>query len=88
MITVLKFSASWCKPCQAFLPIFKQVEEHFKDKDIDFTEIDIENESEAASTYNIKSVPTIIILDSNKEVVRLIGTTSKNELIYKINKLL
>lgn len=88
MITILKFSASWCKPCQAFIPTFKQVREHFEGKDVDFKEIDIEHNTIITNKYKIKSVPTILILKDEEEIKRLVGTTTKSELIEEINNLL
>ena len=44
-MNILKFSAQWCMPCKMMKPIFKEVSKDEKYKNIDFIEIDIEDEN-------------------------------------------
>jgi len=59
-ITVLKFEAVWCQPCRAMQPMLDQLEaEH---PDVTFAKADIEQSPAAAQFYNIRSVPTVLVL--------------------------
>lgn len=50
---------SWCQPCRQFAPVFSRAAgEH--DGDIKFYKVDIDDNPELATQYNVQSVPTVI----------------------------
>jgi len=59
-IVVIDWWASWCGPCRAFAPIFERVSN--KHPDIVFGKIDTEAERELASAFEIRSIPTLMIV--------------------------
>jgi thiol-disulfide isomerase/thioredoxin len=76
---VLKFSAKWCGPCKIFKPVFDKVvnEVNIKHEEID---IDSEVAQELNTKYNIRSVPTVILLDDiNKVVKRNSGVMTEDQ---------
>ena len=87
---VIKFSAAWCGPCRAFAGTFKKVSEMEQYKDIEFKSIDIEADEDGellTEKYNVRSVPTIVLLDENDEIVyKLMGNVSLKDFTEVINK--
>ena len=81
MIKLLDFWAEWCGPCRLMKPIIKELS---KDYYVDM--IDVEESPDLASEYNIKAIPTFIILKDDKEVERFFGATSKEKLIELLEK--
>ena len=73
---VLRFTASWCQPCKA---LAQQLEELGLDKDV--TVIDIDEQQDFAIQYGVRSVPTLIAVDNNKEVKRMVGVKAKDILL-------
>ena len=69
MKEVLKFSASWCGPCQALGMTLKSI----NDNVIPIREIDIDENLDMAAQYNIRSVPTMVMLENGSEVKRVSG---------------
>lgn len=69
MKEVLKFSASWCGPCQALSMTLKGLEENT----IPIKEVDIDDNLDMAAQYNIRSVPTMVMLENGSEVKRVTG---------------
>lgn len=84
MITVKRFSASWCQPCKVLAPEFKKFEEEYTD--IKFVTVDVETDSTTAELYNIRSVPTVIIEKNGDIAERLVGLNSKKQYIEAFNK--
>lgn len=85
---VLKFSATWCVPCKNFAPIFDEVSKDENFKDIEFKSLDAEDEDayDIVEKYKIISVPTVLLIDENDEIIkRISGTVSKTSLIEIIN---
>jgi len=77
-ITVLKFGAEWCQPCKQMQPIMEQLEaEH---PDIAFAKADIEEAPLAAGFYNVRSVPTVLVLKDGSIHGLAVGFKSKSAL--------
>jgi thioredoxin 1 len=72
---ILRFTASWCGPCKA---LAKNLEA--SDIKLPIEVIDIDTDSEIAVTYGIRGVPTLVMLDENIEVKRLVGSKTVGEL--------
>lgn len=83
MNKVLYFTATWCAPCRAMKPVF---EECIKDFDIESNYVDIEEYPDMVSKYNIRSVPTIIVLNNDEVLETLNGVMPKNKLLEVLKK--
>jgi len=62
-IVILDFWAPWCGPCKQFAPIFEKVAGEYPD--ILFGKVNTEEEQELAGHFQIRSIPTTIILRDN-----------------------
>lgn len=85
---IVDASASWCGPCRVFANTFKKVSEMEKYKDIEFKSIDIEeDEGELyVEKYNIRSVPTILLLDEDDNIIyKLSGNIPIDDFVSMIN---
>jgi len=89
---ILKLSTSWCAPCRAFGTTFHRVSEMEEYKDIEFKEIDIEKDEDGevlAEKYQVRSVPTTVLVDENDELVyKLMGNVPEKDFIDVINEAL
>lgn len=77
MRRVLKFYADWCQPCKMLSKTLAEVQTDVVIENID---IDKEENHWIAQHYNIRGVPTMIMLDENVEVKRKSGMMMKDEL--------
>lgn len=69
MKQLYKFSASWCQPCKMLASNFKYVNLG----DVELVELDIEENSDKAVEFKIRSVPTMVLIEDGKEIKRTSG---------------
>lgn len=58
-VVVVDFWAKWCGPCLAFAPVMETLSE--KLTDVVFAKVNIEEESQLAQDFNIRSIPMLMI---------------------------
>ena len=75
MKRIIRFTASWCGPCKA---LAKNLEVANLTFPVEVVDIDIQ--SDIATDFGIRSVPTLVLMDGNTEVKRLVGSKTVNEL--------
>ena len=62
-LVLVDFWAEWCPPCRMFGPVFEKASE--KHPDAVFGKVDTEAQPEVAATFNITSIPTLMIIRDN-----------------------
>ena len=62
-LVLVDFWADWCGPCKMFGPIFEKASEQHPGAV--FGKVDTEAEPEVASTFQISSIPTLMIIRDN-----------------------
>ena len=84
MIKILDFYADWCQPCKQLAPILIQLEQEFDWVTIE--KINIEEDDDTVFKYQIMNIPTLIIFKDGKQVDKVVGMTSKSNLLDILNK--
>jgi thioredoxin 1 len=82
MSHVLYFTADWCNPCKKVKPI---VEEINKDSVTKFQMIDVDLEMDLTKKFEIRSVPTFILIKNGTEIKRTTGAQTREQLEAFIN---
>lgn len=84
---LIDFYATWCGPCKGLAPVLEELSEEYAGK-IDIYKIDIDEEEELASIFNIRSVPTLLFapMQGNPQVAQ--GALPKPTLKEAIDKVL
>ena len=68
MKRVIRFTASWCGPCKMLAKNLESIK-----TDIPIEVIDIDENTDAAVDFGVRGVPTLVMLDGNTEMKRLVG---------------
>lgn len=84
MKKVLMFTASWCGPCQRTKPVFLALKEQVSDVQMEL--VDVDDKSDLANQYGIRSVPTFVLLKEEQEVARMSGGSNQDKLKAFINQ--
>jgi thioredoxin 1 len=80
---VVDFWAPWCGPCKAIAPILEELAEEMGDA-VKICKVNVDNNSEVASKYEIRAIPTILIFKGGQVAETVVGLTSKDDLKAKI----
>jgi thioredoxin len=57
---VVDFWAPWCGPCRAFAPVYEAASD--KRPEVVFGKVNTEEEQELAASFDIRSIPTLMIV--------------------------
>ena len=78
MKSILYFTAEWCNPCKKTRPIVEQLNtEQIMAK---FFIIDVDSDIERTKDFEIRSVPTFVVMKDNKEIYRVTGAQTRQQL--------
>jgi len=70
--TVIDFWAPWCAPCRRIKPILEQLGKEYAGR-VNFQAINADEHPELMRELRILSIPTLLIVDSKKEINHMIG---------------
>lgn len=82
MKQVLYFSAKWCTACQATTPIIESLK-HSNQAQVMI--VDVDYDVSLTEQYNVRSVPTTVIMENGNEIKRHVGSISTEGLKNLIN---
>ena len=85
-LVLVDFWASWCGPCKMTGPIIEQLAEEVKN--VKFAKVDVDQNQELSSQYQIFSIPTFLVFKDGQVVNQFVGAVSKEGFLSEINKVI
>lgn len=70
--------ADWCGPCKMMAPHFAEVAKH--NPQVVFAKIDTEANPRLSSAFNVRSIPTLVLMNKTTEIARISGALRSSQL--------
>lgn len=76
---LVDFFAEWCGPCKMMPPVLKELKDVMQDE-VTILKIDVDKNRQVANTYQIQSVPTLMVFQDGEIKWRQSGVASAKQL--------
>jgi thioredoxin 1 len=71
-IVLVDFYADWCGPCRMMTPVIEEFAQEMKGK-IAVGKLDIDASQKVTQSFQVTSIPTLILFQGGQEVKRIVG---------------
>jgi len=83
-LVFVDFYADWCGPCKITSPIIEELANEIKE--VKFVKVNVDENPDLASQYNIFSIPTFLIFKDGKVIHQFVGARGKEGFLSEIEK--
>lgn len=84
---LVDFWADWCMPCKIMAPVIEEIAHDYAGKAV-FAKVNVDENPEIASRYNIMSIPHFIIYSNGRAAERIVGAVGRGPLEDALRKYL
>ncbi len=78
-LVLIDFQADWCGPCITMEPILEEISKKYSQQ-LQFLKVDADKNKKLVENFRIRSIPTLILFKTGKEVWRKSGLISTRDL--------
>ena len=78
--------APWCGPCHMIAPVIDQLASELAGR-VRVVKLNVDDNPRTAARFDLRSIPTLLVLKGGREVDRLIGVQPKQEIARRLTKI-
>jgi thioredoxin len=80
---LLDMWAPWCGPCRMIAPVVEQLAGELAGR-VKVGKLNTDENPMTASRFNVRSIPTLLVVKDGKEIDRLVGALPKQEILRRL----
>jgi thioredoxin 1 len=81
---IVDFWAPWCGPCKMIAPVLEDIAAEYAGK-VKVVKLNVDENQETAPKYNVRGIPTLLIVKGGEVVATKVGAVSKSQLVEFVN---
>jgi thioredoxin 2 len=85
MPVVVDLWAAWCGPCRTLEPVIAELAGEMAGR-LRFAKLNVDENPATASRFNVRSIPTLLVLKGGKEIDRIVGAQPKVEIARRLER--
>ena len=84
---LVDFWAPWCGPCRMVAPIVEELADEYAGR-VAFYKLNTDDNPRVATTYGIRSIPTLLVFKGGEPVGQIVGFRPKGDLKKRLDEAL
>lgn len=84
---LVDFWAEWCGPCKMVAPVLDEIANEYPEK-LTIGKLNIDENPQAPASYDVMSIPTLILFQDGVEKKRIVGARPKHQLVQELREYL
>ena len=80
---VVDMWAAWCGPCRMLEPVIEELAAEMAGR-VRFAKLNVEENPGTAARFNVRSIPTLLVLQAGREIDRIVGAQPKAEIARRL----
>ena len=77
--------APWCGPCRMIAPMIEELAKEMAGR-VRVAKLNVDENPQTAARFDLRSIPTLLVLKGGREIDRLVGVQPKQEVARRLER--
>jgi thioredoxin 2 len=84
---LLDLWAPWCGPCRMVAPVLEELATEMAGR-VRVAKLNVDENPQTATRFQVRSIPTLLVLKGGKEMERIVGVQPKTEIVRRLQRVM